>query len=1076
MSLSPLRAQWVRTFVAATLVAGGAIAVADPQVAGGAMTPVKFVAGADARVEEKRSSSNYDKEPLRVEYASGAKVNSYLKFTVTGLTTPVESAKVRLRVGANGSGQAATLSTTGTAWTETGITWKNAPDRIAAIASVPKLPANTWVEFDVTSAVTGNGTFAFVLSKPSGSDGADLKSREQSYKPELVVTAASPVTTTTAAPTTTTAPPTTVTTAASTTTTVAPTTTTVAPTTTTQAPTTTTTVAPTTTTVAPTTTTLAPTTTTTLPPTTTTTVAPTTTTTLPPTTTTTLPPTTTTTLPPTTTTTTMGIPNPPLPIAGTDHTWRAGNAFGGGYINYVRYHPGDPNRAMLVTDVGGMHLSTDGGTSWMPRSRTVSDQVAGMVWHPTRANLAYALAGSGSPGSGGLMMSSDGGVSWRMVSTTPTGFANLTPSSDGLPNPHPRSTGQLLAVDTEGGYLYAGTYKQGLMRARLDSAGTPGSWTTVALAPDLAGKPYFIRGVAMDDYDPSIVYVATYGTSASAGVGRVYRVSAANSFFPIITEMTAGPRQAEELRVLDGHLYAAANDPTGAGIGAFRLGDARFAPAETPWRRIAAGPSVSSVKYYGLEVYRRGTTTTLWITSDKAWRPTTTTAYKFMWRGISNDAFATDGNWTALPRDLEDTPNDIAGPNNPPKPYWLIVNGEYGWPGIDPIYTASGISVNPSDPNTLLMAGQVGPWRTRDNGETWYPVVTGVDLLVQSRVTTDPSEPDTVAIGSVDFRGFVSQDGMRTSSYIGKALKSAGLAGNAGEGWSVAFDQAASGPNRPLYVGTGDRGVNALGEVWRDADPSTPESGWQKLMGLDVSGGKRPIGMTVVRDPAAPHVPVTLVVLQGGQMLRKIGNDPGTAWVPAYGFTSPVVSQLWPEAVQFVWKPGMTNVYVYDRVTGLWRSDDYGFSWTPIYDSPDKSTNKQGFVSGDPDDENIVYLSTSAGLSVIRNANTAGMYAAQLTPISVPGGRQPGPLAIGPDGRIYLATQPGNGNVGMIYGSRIVEGGGLAQSWKDLTDDLWRNAINDTRELAIDGSGALYVSLSGGVFVLDAPAVPPLPD
>jgi hypothetical protein len=37
---------------------------------------------------------------------------------------------------------------------------------------------------------------------------------------------------------------------------------------------------------------------------------------------------------------------------------------------------------------------------------------------------------------------------------------------------------------------------------------------------------------------------------------------------------------------------------------------------------------------------------------------------------------------------------------------------------------------------------------------------------------------------------------------------------------------------------------------------------------------------------------------------------------------------------------------------------------------------------------------------------------------------------------------------------------------------LWRNAINDTRELAVGGNGAVYVTLSGGVFVLDEPDIP----
>ena len=104
----------------------------------------------------------------------------------------------------------------------------------------------------------------------------------------------------------------------------------------------------------------------------------------------------------------------------------------------------------------------------------------------------------------------------------------------------------------------------------------------------------------------------------------------------------------------------------------------------------------------------------------------------------------------------------------------------------------------------------------------------------------------------------------------------------------------------------------------------------------------------------------------------------------------------------------------------------------------------------------------------------AGADGALLTPISVPGGPA-GPLAIGNDGRIYIATQPGAGHSAQIWGSRITAQGGIALAWKDLRDDLWNNAIHDTRELAVGGNGAVYVSLSGGVFVLDNPPIPVAP-
>ena len=38
---------------------------------------------------------------------------------------------------------------------------------------------------------------------------------------------------------------------------------------------------------------------------------------------------------------------------------------------------------------------------------------------------------------------------------------------------------------------------------------------------------------------------------------------------------------------------------------------------------------------------------------------------------------------------------------------------------------------------------------------------------------------------------------------------------------------------------------------------------------------------------------------------------------------------------------------------------------------------------------------------------------------------------------------------------------------KALRADLWTTAIHDPRELAVGGNGAVYVGLSGGVFVLD---------
>ena len=761
----------------------------------------------------------------------------------------------------------------------------------------------------------------------------------------------------------------------------------------------------------------------------------------------------------------------PAPATTDTQAWRSGNAYGAGYMNFVRFHPTDGNRVLLNTDIGGIHLSTDGGSTWLTRGRNVADYIASVQWHPTLPDVAYALAGQGDPGTGGVMVSEDGGHSWRMDSTTPTGHGNNTPSGDGLPRPHPRSTGQLLAVDAANGFLYAGTYEQGLMRAPLGSSGDPGAWTTVALAP-AGSRPYFIRGLALDDQDPTTVYVATYGSSAGAGTGRVYRVAQAHTSGAVTTELTGSPRNAEEVRASSGHLYAVANDAGGAGVGAFRLATARTAGAATAWRRIAAGPSASTVTYYGIEIYKRGSTTTLWVTSDKAWRPSTTVAYKNMWRGTSTDDFATDGSWAALPNQLTDTPNDMAGPNGTPDPFWAITENNYGWPGKDPIYTASGITVSPTDPNTLIMAGQLGPWRSRDNGATWYPVPTGINILVQSRVTADPDVAGRVYVGSNDYRGFSSTDALRTARNVSQALKAAGAPNEAGDTWSVAVDTAAGGSNKPVYFGMGERDVNTFGQIWMDADPSTPTTGWTQVLDTGVSSGRRPIGLAVVRDPAAPATPIVLAVLQGGGMYRKVGSG---SWTQASGFTSPIINGfVYPQVVEFAWRPGWNKIYVYDRSSGLWRSDDFGLTWTKLYSSPDTGTNKQGFVAGHPTNQNIVYLATSAGVSVIANAGTAGAGGATLGSLGVPGGR-PGPVAVGSDGRIYVATQAeGTADVSRVYANALTASGtGVQRAWSDVADDLWRSAINSARELAVGSDGTVYAGTSGGVFVLDGGATLP---
>ena len=161
---------------------GGTLPPPPPPSGGTVFSPE-----ADAPVQESSPASNYATSALRTDGGSDPDVESYLRFTTSNLTGTVQSAKLRL-FATSGTADGPAVYSTGNAWTETGITWNNRPARTSAARDDKgSIGSGTWVEYDVTPFVTGNGTFSFTLATTS-SDGVDFYSREGTTKPQLVVT------------------------------------------------------------------------------------------------------------------------------------------------------------------------------------------------------------------------------------------------------------------------------------------------------------------------------------------------------------------------------------------------------------------------------------------------------------------------------------------------------------------------------------------------------------------------------------------------------------------------------------------------------------------------------------------------------------------------------------------------------------------------------------------------------------------------------------------------------------------------------------------------------------------------
>ncbi|MBN2116662.1 MAG: DNRLRE domain-containing protein [Anaerolineales bacterium] len=166
----------------------------NTQISGSSLT---FIADADAQVSEANPSKNYGKTTyLQVDGANDPDVESFIRFTVTGISGNVQSARLRVYATTNASKHGPSVFGTDTAWSESEITWETRPGRISGpLASTGSVDTDTWVEYDVTAFVRADGTFSFVLAIDS-SDAATFSSRQGSQPPQLVITLADGSTTT----------------------------------------------------------------------------------------------------------------------------------------------------------------------------------------------------------------------------------------------------------------------------------------------------------------------------------------------------------------------------------------------------------------------------------------------------------------------------------------------------------------------------------------------------------------------------------------------------------------------------------------------------------------------------------------------------------------------------------------------------------------------------------------------------------------------------------------------------------------------------------------------------------------
>lgn len=146
--------------------------------------PVTLLPAADAYIYSLQPGINYAANTaLRTD--SSPLMRSFLRFDVSGRAG---FSRVVLRVYAE-TANALGLdlrAVADTSWTETGLTWDNQPAVGPVLASSGPVAAGTWLTFDVTAAVTGDGPVSFALTSESAT-AIRLSSREGANPPQLVL-------------------------------------------------------------------------------------------------------------------------------------------------------------------------------------------------------------------------------------------------------------------------------------------------------------------------------------------------------------------------------------------------------------------------------------------------------------------------------------------------------------------------------------------------------------------------------------------------------------------------------------------------------------------------------------------------------------------------------------------------------------------------------------------------------------------------------------------------------------------------------------------------------------------------
>lgn len=718
---------------------------------------------------------------------------------------------------------------------------------------------------------------------------------------------------------------------------------------------------------------------------------------------------------------------------------------------------------IIGADTQGIYRSKSApaGNDWLVRNKGIGAstnyrQVAAILWSLREANTIYAAVGdSSSSTGGGLLVSASNGDSWALRTNVPQFAGNHAGKNDPVPQSNTRPAGRLLVQDAGSDWLFAGTYNQGILRSA--NNGLDGFPVACQMAGAAPGSTYFVVGMAQQPGTPTTLYACAYDTSGTTASpkGYLWKCTNAHATTPNFnTKLTSLPSfTPEEVWVAtSGNVYVACGND-----GVFVSKD-----GGTTWTSLNGGtPTVSgggldvsagNSWWDSLDGYTDGSgNDQVLVSCANPIKPSGATGYSCVVQLTIPSTFPTSGSVTWA--QLTTTLSSIQLTSIPPtgRTNWNtggLLLGKQGW-------TNPTVRWDQTDGThqRIYVAGTSGFYRSVNGGSTWTIANDGMPQFLAHALACSPVRAQ-VEFGDSDWGLF--HDLAPAAEQGGTTLQNEAPE-NSTQGFSCAF----SADGSLVYGANGNKYTNSGGGVW--SRPYNSPGSWTELGFRTATGGKVAIGMAAFND-AAGHPIVCCVVWNSGLWrYEPTGTGGAYRWVnrtSSIGTTTNPKGGIPGTSLPIV-KGAGGLVYVFDRLKGIWRSNDYGQTWTLIWtvssSDPDAAT-----LAADPTRSARLWVATSTGLYHLEGADTGTVSGGGITGAGSPVASLPGkcgPVACDPSGNVIVALQD-QGN-----GSALVRSTDSGAHWSDIVGDSSFAECNCNPETIVVSpfDGRVYVSGSNVV-------------